>query len=83
MRFSDLADRSVVVWGYGREGASVTAHLRDLGVAVSVAEPDLTAGEPTRDGVEFAYGAAGRTALLAADAVVKSPGVPVTHSTLR
>lgn len=82
MRFSDLArdrDTRVVVWGYGREGASVTDHLRDLGVPVSVAEPDVTAGEPVRDGVEFTYGAAGRAALLAADVVVKSPGVPVTH----
>lgn len=75
MRFSDLVGHRVVVWGHGREGASVTEHLRGLGVEVEVAEPDVATGE--HPGV--AYGATGRTALLAADVVVKSPGVPVTH----
>lgn len=76
MRFSDLAGRRVVVWGHGREGASVTAHLRGSGVAVTVAEPDRSTGPLA----EAAYGAAGRDALLGAEVVVKSPGVPVTHA---
>ncbi|WP_170970340.1 UDP-N-acetylmuramoyl-L-alanine--D-glutamate ligase [Nocardioides jishulii] len=75
MRFSDLSGRRVVVWGFGREGASVTEHLRDLGVDVGVAEPDRVQG-PHPD---LAYGEEGRTRLLAADVVVKSPGVPVVH----
>ncbi|GGD28580.1 UDP-N-acetylmuramoyl-L-alanine--D-glutamate ligase [Nocardioides daphniae] len=75
MRFSDLAGRRVVVWGYGREGASVTAHLRDLGVDVTVADPDRTDGPHA----EVAHGEEGRTRLLDADVVVKSPGVPVVH----
>lgn len=75
MRFSDLAGRRVVVWGHGREGASVTSHLCDLGVDVVVAEPDRTSGELA----EAAYGEAGRAALRGADVVVKSPGVPATH----
>lgn len=75
MQFSDLTGRRVVVWGHGREGASVTEHLRGLDVEVRVAEPDREDGPLA----EAAYGASGREALLAADVVVKSPGVPVTH----
>ena len=75
MRFSDLHGRAVTVWGHGREGASVTEHLRALGVDVTVAEPDLEQGPDDA----IAYGDAGRAALLTAEVVVKSPGVPVTH----
>ena len=83
MRFSDLAGRRVVVWGLGREGSSVLAHCRDLGVAVSGAEPDSDAPTDGTADPETAYGAQGRAALLGADVVVKSPGVPVTHELYR
>ncbi|MBE7323570.1 UDP-N-acetylmuramoyl-L-alanine--D-glutamate ligase [Nocardioides sp. Y6] len=81
MRFSDLDGRRVVVWGAGREGSSVTEHLRARGVTVVVAEPDRPRPEsPVVAGV--AYAAEGRAELLAADVVVKSPGVPATHPLL-
>lgn len=79
MQFSDLTGRRVVVWGLGREGASVLEHCRSLGVDVSGAEPDTASG----DNSDATYGEAGRAALLAADVVVKSPGVPVTHELYR
>ena len=83
MRFSDLTGRRVVVWGHGREGRSVVARLTGLGVDVHVAEPDLPvpadADAASPEEVHVAYGEAGRDALLGADVVVKSPGVPVTH----
>ncbi|WP_162598802.1 UDP-N-acetylmuramoyl-L-alanine--D-glutamate ligase [Nocardioides gilvus] len=75
MRFSDLVGRRVAVWGQGREGTSVTEYVRGLGVEVVVAEPDL----PRGDSPGVVYGADGSTALLTADVVIKSPGVPVTH----
>ncbi len=79
MQFSDLTGRRVVVWGLGREGASVLAHCRALGVDVSGAEPDSEAPTDGTANPEAAYGARGRAALLGADVVVKSPGVPRTH----
>jgi UDP-N-acetylmuramoylalanine--D-glutamate ligase len=86
VRFSELAGRRVVVWGHGREGRSVADHLRTIGVPALVAEPDLPAGdEDVQYGTSGAiqYGAAGREALLTADVVVKSPGVPVTSDLYR
>lgn len=78
MRFSDLDGRRVAVWGSGREGASVTSHLRGRGVEVTVAEPDRV-DSGADSGEDALFGESGRTALLGADVVVKSPGVPVTH----
>ncbi|WP_370287686.1 UDP-N-acetylmuramoyl-L-alanine--D-glutamate ligase [Nocardioides sp.] len=77
MRYDDLPGRAVVVWGAGREGRAAHTELRRRGVdapilltgAASVPD-DLAdvalAGEPALE------------ALLAADIVVKSPGVPHT-----
>lgn len=79
MQFSDLIGRRVVVWGLGREGASVLEHCRSLDVDVSGAEPDTASGTNP----DAVYGEAGRAALLRADVVVKSPGVPVTHELYR
>ncbi|WP_300682017.1 UDP-N-acetylmuramoyl-L-alanine--D-glutamate ligase [Nocardioides sp.] len=79
MDFSDLAGRRVVVWGYGREGRSVAAHLRDLGLGFTIAEPDRPSGENP----EVLYADAGRAAVLGADVAIKSPGIPVTSALYR
>ncbi|MFC6153829.1 UDP-N-acetylmuramoyl-L-alanine--D-glutamate ligase [Nocardioides yefusunii] len=79
MKFSDLSGQRVVVWGLGREGASVLEHCRALGVDVSGAEPDREAPTDGSANPEAAYGAAGRERLLGADVVIKSPGVPKVH----
>jgi UDP-N-acetylmuramoyl-L-alanine---L-glutamate ligase len=83
--FSDLAGHRVVIWGYGREGRAVAAHLRELGIAFRVAEPDLPApsSAPSDGKAEVLYAAAGRDAVLGADVVIKSPGIPVTSDLYR
>lgn len=74
MRFSDLAGHHVAIWGFGREGRSAYHRCRDLGIGAVVAEPDLTAPPD----YEACWGEDGAQALLDADVVIKSPGVPVT-----
>ena len=85
MRLADLSGRSVAVWGTGREGraavTAIAAHQPSRLIAVddsanylSVAwEGDLAALAPLAGG-EHACGA-----LVSADVVVRSPGVPQTH----
>jgi UDP-N-acetylmuramoyl-L-alanine---L-glutamate ligase len=85
VRLSDLRGKSVAVWGTGREGrAAVTAIARcgpsrllavdDSANFLSVPwEGELAALAPLAGG-EHAFGA-----LVAADVVVRSPGVPQTH----
>ena len=82
MRLADLRGRSVVVWGTGREGAAAV-------VAIAAAEPAaLAAVADTVDagtfaGVPLAGGDEAHARLLAADVVVRSPGVPSTHPWVR
>jgi UDP-N-acetylmuramoylalanine--D-glutamate ligase len=85
MRLADLEGKSVAVWGAGREGrAAVTAiaphapsrllAVDDTANYLSVPwEGELAALAPLAGG-EHAFGA-----LVAADVVVRSPGVPQTH----
>jgi UDP-N-acetylmuramoylalanine--D-glutamate ligase len=85
VRLADLRGKSVAVWGTGREGrAAVTAIARhaplrllavdDSATFLSVPwEGDLAALAPLAGG-EHAFGA-----LVSADVVVRSPGVPQTH----
>ena len=85
MRLADLKGRSVAVWGTGREGrAAVTAiaphgpsrllAVDDSANFLSVAwEGELAALAPLAGG-DHAF-----AALVAADVVVRSPGVPQTH----
>ncbi|MDO5501855.1 MAG: UDP-N-acetylmuramoyl-L-alanine--D-glutamate ligase [Actinomycetia bacterium] len=74
MKFTDLTGRRVALWGWGREGQSVSQHLRELGIEHTVAVPDQEEGsDPAVLG-----GEAGAAALRAAEVVIKSPGVPVT-----
>lgn len=74
MRFSDLPGHHVAIWGFGREGQAAYRRCRELGVTPVVAEPDLTA-PPDYDALS---GDDGVHALLEAEVVIKSPGVPVT-----
>ena len=85
MRLSDLRGKSVAVWGTGREGraavTAIAAHgpsrllaVDDSANFLSVPwEGELAALAPLAGG-DHAFGA-----LMAADVVVRSPGVPQTH----
>ncbi|GGK72018.1 UDP-N-acetylmuramoyl-L-alanine--D-glutamate ligase [Mangrovihabitans endophyticus] len=85
MRLADLQGRSVAIWGTGREGRAavraVAAHgpsrllvVEDSANYLSVPwEGELARLAPLAGG-DHAFGA-----LLAADVVVRSPGVPQTH----
>jgi UDP-N-acetylmuramoyl-L-alanine---L-glutamate ligase len=85
VRLADLKGRSVAVWGTGREGrAAVTAiaaagpsrliAVNDSASFLSVPwEGDLAAKAPLAGG-DHAF-----PALVTADVVVRSPGVPQTH----
>ena len=85
MRLSDLRGKSVAVWGTGREGrAAVTAiaayepsrliAVDDTANFLSVPwEGELAALAP------LAGGEHAQAALMAAEVVVRSPGVPQTH----
>ncbi|HEV8173813.1 MAG TPA: UDP-N-acetylmuramoyl-L-alanine--D-glutamate ligase [Actinoplanes sp.] len=85
MRLADLRDKSVAVWGTGREGraavTAIAAHgpsrllaVDDSANFLSVPwEGELAALAPLAGG-DHAFGA-----LVAADVVVRSPGVPQTH----
>ena len=85
MRLADLRDKSVAVWGTGREGRAaviaIAAHgpsrllaVDDSANFLSVPwEGELAALAPLAGG-DHAFGA-----LVAADVVVRSPGVPQTH----
>lgn len=74
MRFSDLAGHHVAIWGFGREGQAAYRRCRELGVTPVVAEPDLIAS-PEHGALS---GEDGVHALMEAEIVIKSPGVPVT-----
>ncbi|GAA0804398.1 UDP-N-acetylmuramoyl-L-alanine--D-glutamate ligase [Spirilliplanes yamanashiensis] len=82
MRLADLRGRSVVVWGTGREGQAAVAAVRAAGPAALAAVAD-TADAGQFAGVELSGGEAARARLLAADVVVRSPGVPNTHPWVR
>jgi UDP-N-acetylmuramoylalanine--D-glutamate ligase len=85
VRLSDLRGKSVAVWGTGREGraavTAIAAHgpsrllaVDDSANFLSVPwEGELAALAPLAGG-DHAFGA-----LVSADLVVRSPGVPQTH----
>ena len=77
MRFEDLAGLTVVVWGAGREGIAALDELRGRGIEATVA---VTGSGALPEGARGASGQAGLEALLAADVVVKSPGIPKTST---
>ncbi|GAC1385636.1 MAG: UDP-N-acetylmuramoyl-L-alanine--D-glutamate ligase [Marmoricola sp.] len=79
MRFSDLTGHHVAIWGFGREGQAAFRRCRELGVTPVVAEPDLSAAPD----YEALIGDEAVHALLEAEIVIKSPGVPVTSPLYR
>ena len=85
MRLDDLRGKSVAVWGTGREGRAAVTAIAAYGPSRLLAvddsadflsvpwEGELAALAPLAGG-DHAFGA-----LVAADVVVRSPGVPQTH----
>lgn len=84
VRLADLRGRSVAIWGTGREGRAAVTAIAEHGpsrlIAVddsvnflSVPWDEFAAVAPLAGG-DHAF-----TALLTADVVVRSPGVPQTH----
>lgn len=74
VRLADLAGRHVVVWGEGREGLAavdvITRHAPPASLTV------IVDGEPPAGSAALSSGSApGRSALAAAEVIVKSPGV--------
>ncbi len=82
MRLADLRGRRVVVWGTGREGRAAVAAVAAAGPADLVVVADTTDSD-VFEGCPLRGGEAAREALLAADVVVRSPGVPQTHPWVR
>jgi UDP-N-acetylmuramoylalanine--D-glutamate ligase len=78
MRLSDLGGQRVALWGFGREGRAALAALRAQRVAprsvtiVTDGAPDPGAAPGD---VEWVHGEAGLPRLLAADVVIRSPGI--------
>ncbi|WP_449283515.1 UDP-N-acetylmuramoyl-L-alanine--D-glutamate ligase [Leucobacter sp.] len=77
MRFDELAGRDVVIWGAGREGRAAHAELLRRGIPATIA---VTGGGSAPDDLRHAAvdGDAALERLLAAEVVVKSPGIPRT-----
>ncbi|GAA0889740.1 UDP-N-acetylmuramoyl-L-alanine--D-glutamate ligase [Rhodanobacter soli] len=79
MRFADLRNRRVAVWGFGREGHAVIKALRSqlpaqaLTLFCSVAEAD--AARAFDAALEIVAGEPDAAALSQFDVVVKSPGI--------
>jgi UDP-N-acetylmuramoylalanine--D-glutamate ligase len=85
MRLADLRGRSVVVWGTGREGKAAVRAAAAHGpsrLVVVEDQPSHLSTAWTGDLADLAplvSGPPAREALLAADVVIRSPGVPQTH----
>ncbi|NLA35370.1 MAG: hypothetical protein GX868_06745, partial [Actinobacteria bacterium] len=70
--WDDLVGRRVVVWGLGTEGRANLRRARSLGI-----EPVVVDDAPKRvaDEVALATDGDGMAAMLAADVVIKTPGI--------
>ncbi|SCG43562.1 UDP-N-acetylmuramoylalanine--D-glutamate ligase [Micromonospora echinaurantiaca] len=85
MRLSDLRGRTVAVWGAGREGRAAVTAIAAHGPAGLVAVDDsanflsLPWDGPLAEAAPLVVGEEGFARLVAADVVVRSPGVPQTH----
>lgn len=84
MRLTELAGRRVVVWGTGREAVAAVRAILPLPPAELVAVQDGP-GAPAGSWAELAgsvplvTGADAQAAILAAEVLVRSPGVAQTH----
>lgn len=84
MRLTDLAGRTVAIWGTGREGVAAAEAVRALpGVTVVAADEntgrDVAAWERAAGPVPLALGEAAYPALVGAQVVLKSPGISRFH----
>ncbi|GGO14706.1 UDP-N-acetylmuramoyl-L-alanine--D-glutamate ligase [Micromonospora parathelypteridis] len=85
MRLADLRGRSVAVWGTGREGVAAVTAVAAHGPASLVAVDDRTNflslpwEGPIAQAAPLVTGDDGLARLVAADVVIRSPGVPQTH----
>lgn len=85
MRLADLRGRSVAVWGTGREGrAAVTAIAAQQPARLVVVDDSVNYLSTPWEGelaalAPLAGGDHAQAALLSADVIVRSPGVPETH----
>ncbi|MFG1872014.1 UDP-N-acetylmuramoyl-L-alanine--D-glutamate ligase [Micromonospora arborensis] len=85
MHLADLRGRSVAVWGTGREGVAAVTAVAAHGPASLVAVDDRTNflslpwEGPIAQAAPLVTGDDGLARLLAADVVIRSPGVPQTH----
>ncbi len=69
LRWSQLADRVVGIWGWGTEGRVAAARLEALGV-----RPVIVADDARQPGV-IPFDAGGAAALARCEVVIKSPGI--------
>ncbi|MEU5914583.1 UDP-N-acetylmuramoyl-L-alanine--D-glutamate ligase [Micromonospora sp. NPDC047527] len=85
MHLADLRGRSVAVWGTGREGVAAVTAVAAHGPAGLVAVDDRTNflslpwEGPVAQAAPLVTGEDGLARLVAADVVIRSPGVPQTH----
>lgn len=77
MRFSELSGKRVAIWGAGREGSRAYAELSSAAASIAIV---VTGGgaAPSNAPGRVVSGDDAFTELLAADVVVKSPGIPHT-----
>jgi UDP-N-acetylmuramoylalanine--D-glutamate ligase len=82
MKFQDLQEKKIVIWGAGRDGLSALRRLQQIfpGKTITVytdqkAPEDLIAPFEKKGGVTFASGNRFIETLSIADVVIKSPGI--------
>jgi UDP-N-acetylmuramoylalanine--D-glutamate ligase len=85
LRLADLRGRTVAVWGSGREGVAAAAAIAAHGPARLVAVDDtvnflsLDWSQSRAKDVPLVTGEDCHDALMGAEVIVRSPGVPQTH----
>jgi UDP-N-acetylmuramoylalanine--D-glutamate ligase len=74
MKFQDLQEKKIVIWGAGRDGLSALRRLQQI-FPDQKAPEDLIAPFEKKGGVTFASGNRFIETLSIADVVIKSPGI--------
>lgn len=79
MRFADLSDKRVAVWGFGREGRAAISALRDacpdLPLVLLCSTNEADAARAFDAALEVIAGEPDAAALAQFDVVIKSPGI--------